>query len=133
MSSPHQKLKNCLAKHSKGGNVTSETCNDRRIYQFDLSINGSNNKWSDVQPLVSAVSVKDGLIRSYNIRIGELQSTDKVRNMRKQIEMSKPPCIDRFDTGHSDSVIQPHIRMTDNSCSIDDFTAFIDRLMKRLN
>lgn len=133
MSSKRQRLKDCLAEYSKDGNVTLEDYNDRTIYHFDLIVDSSGNKWGNVQPMVSAVSLKDGLIRSYNIRIGEVQSRDKVPDIRKKINMSKPPCIDTFDTGHSDSVIQPHIRMNDGNCSINDFTDFIDRLMERLD
>lgn len=132
MDSEKRRLEKCLSEHSKDGNVTVEEHNGKTIYQFDLIIDDSENRWGDIQPKVSAVSVEDGFVKSYNIRIGELDSEEKVNEMRDKILNSRPPCIDKFDTGHSDKVIQPHIRMNEDRCSVEEFMEFISRLMKKL-
>lgn len=132
MDSEKRRLEKCLSEHSKDGNVTVEEHNGKTIYQFDLIIDDSENRWGDIQPKVSAVSVEDGFVKSYNIRIGELDSEEKVNEMRDKILNSRPPCIDKFDTGHSDKVIQPHIRMDEERCSVKQFVEFINRLMRRL-
>lgn len=132
MDSEKRRLEKCLSEHSKDGNVTVEEHNGKTIYQFDLIIDDSENRWGDIQPKVSAVSVEDGFVKSYNIRIGELDSEEKVNEMRDKILNSRPPCIDKFDTGHSDKVIQPHIRMNEDRCSVKQFTDFLDRLMLKI-
>lgn len=133
MESKKEKLKNCLVEHSKDGNVTVDNHKNRTIYQFDLIVDNSENKWGDIQPKVSAISVENGLIQSYNIRIGEVQEKKRIAEMKDEVLRSRPPSIDKFDTGHSDSVIQPHIRMNDDCCSIDEFVNFMNRLMSRLS
>lgn len=132
MRSKNKRLEDCLSSYSEDGNVTMDKHGGHVIYQFDLLIDNSDNKWGEVQPKVSAVSVRGGRVESYNIRLGEFKSENQVDNIRDMVFESKPPCIDKFDTGHSDSVIQPHIRMNDDTCSINDFIEFINRMMERL-
>ena len=133
MESKKERLKSCLVQHSKNGNITVDRHKDKLIYQFDLTIDDSENKWGELQPKVSAVSVRDNMVESYNIRIGEVSSEDAVTDIEDCVVRSRPPCLDKFDTGHSESVIQPHIRMSDEYCSIDEFIDFMNRLMTRLS
>lgn len=130
---PVQNLRNFLKNHSKDGKVTVEEYDNSYILHFDLIIDDSNNRWGNLQPMVSVVEIQNGLIQSFNIRLGKTDSSKSANKMRTEVIKSRPPCLDRFDTGHSDEVLNPHIRMNDSFCSVEEFIRFMRRLMRRLN
>jgi hypothetical protein len=128
-----QNISECLKRHSKDSNITIEEYDGSYILHFDLVIDNSPNNWGDVQPMVSVVEINNGLIQSFNIRLGKLEHSSSVEKIREKVTKSRPPCLDQFDTGHSDEVLHPHIRMNNSVCSVREFNRFLNRLMRKLS
>lgn len=130
---PLKQLCRALEDYSKEDNVTVEHIKNKHILHFDLLFDDSQNRWGNLQPKVSTVCVEDGVISSYNIRVGEVNRISSIRRIHQDIIKSRPPKFDTIDNGHSENVFQPHIRMNDNSCSIEKFIQFIHRLSDQLD
>lgn len=133
-----RKLEEKLCEYSDGS-VDLERYNDETVYvKFDLKIDDSENNWGELQPKLSVISYnpKSKSIESFNIRLGEIKSSERDKVLNKFEDMfifSRPiphPNVE-FTTGHTDEYI-PHIRMSDGICSVKSFTEFLERYLSRI-